>query len=60
MNLSSLELQRVLGSLLDQVDWLEVAVKVAKHRVASVYCNAIEKILLAQTCQSGGRRRGGK
>ena len=33
---------------MDQVDWLEVAVKVAENRPPSVYCNAIEKILLAR------------
>ena len=38
-----MELQRVLDSLLDQVDWLEVAVKVAKHRAPLVSCNAIKK-----------------
>jgi len=47
LKISSTELQRVLDSLLDQVDWLEVAVRVAEHRAPSIYCNAIEKILLA-------------
>ena len=46
LDISSTELQRVLKSLLDQVDWLEVAVKVAKNWALSVYCSAIEKILL--------------
>ena len=46
-NISSAELRKVLDSLLDQVDWLEVAVKVARNRAPSIYCNAIEKILLA-------------
>lgn len=47
LNISSTELQRVIDSLLDQIDWLEVALKVAKNRAPSVYCNAIKKILLA-------------
>jgi len=47
LEISSTELQRVLDSLLDQVDWLKVAVRVAEHRAPSIYCNAIEKILLA-------------
>lgn len=51
LNISSTELQRVLDSLLDQVDWLEVAIKVAKNRAPSVYCNAIEQILLAHIYQ---------
>ena len=51
LSISSKELQRVLDSLLDQVDWLEVAVKVAKNRAPAVYCNAIEKILLAHIHQ---------
>jgi len=50
-HISSTELQRVLDSLLDQVDWLEVATKVAKNRAPSIYCNAIEKILLAHIFQ---------
>ena len=41
----------MLDSLLDQVDWLEVAIKVAKKRAPSVYCNAIEQILLAHIYQ---------
>lgn len=41
----------MLDSLLDQVDWLEVAIKVAKNRAPSVYCNAIEQILLAHIYQ---------
>ena len=45
--ISSAELRRVLDSLFDQVDWLEVAVKVASNRAPSIYCNAVEKILLA-------------
>ena len=51
LNVSSTELQRVLDSLLDQIDWLEVAMKVAKNRAPSVYCNAIEQILLAHIYQ---------
>ncbi|KAL8823664.1 MAG: hypothetical protein Q9191_005656 [Dirinaria sp. TL-2023a] len=51
LDIFSLELQRVLESLLDQVDWLKVAVKAAKHRAPSIYCNAIEKIVLAQIYQ---------
>ncbi len=51
LDVSSVELQRVLDSLLDQVDWLEVAVKVAEDRAPSIYCNAIEKILLAHIHQ---------
>ena len=51
LNFSSTELQRVLDSLLDQVAWLEVAVKDAKKRAPSVYCNAIEKILLVHIYQ---------
>ena len=46
LNVSSTELQRVLDSLLDQVDWFEVVIKVAKNRAPLVYCNAIEQILL--------------
>lgn len=38
-------------SLLDQVDWLEVAIKVAKNRAPSVYCKTIEQILLAHIYQ---------
>ncbi len=38
-------------SLLDRIDWLEVATKVAKNRAPSVYCNAIEQILLAHIYQ---------
>ena len=41
----------MLDSLLDQVDWLEVAIKVARNRAPSIYCNAIEKILLAHIYQ---------
>jgi hypothetical protein len=41
----------VLDSLLDQVDWLEVAEKVARNRAPSIYFNAIEKILLAHIYQ---------
>ena len=37
----------MLDSLLDQVDWLEVAIKVAKNRAPSFYRNTIEQILLA-------------
>jgi len=37
----------VLDSFLDQVDWLEMAVRVAENRAPSIYCNAVEKILLA-------------
>ncbi|KAK3169328.1 hypothetical protein OEA41_008711 [Lepraria neglecta] len=51
LDISSTELQRVLDSLLDQVDWLEVAVKVARNRAPSIYCNAIENILLAHIYQ---------
>ena len=51
LNISSTELQRVLDSLLDQVDWLEVAVKVARNRAPSVYCKAIENLLLAHIYQ---------
>ncbi len=51
LNISSTELQRVLDSLLDQVDWLEVAGKVARNRAPSIYYNAIEKILLAHIYQ---------
>ncbi len=51
LNISSTELQRVLDSLLDQVDWLEVAAKVARNRAPSIYYNAIEKILLAHIYQ---------
>jgi len=51
LSVSPTELQRVLDSLLDQVDWLEVAIKVAKNRAPSVYCNAIEQILLAHIYQ---------
>ena len=51
LNISSTELQRVLDSLLDQIDWLEVAVKVGKNRAPLVYCDAIEKILLAHIYQ---------
>ena len=51
LNISALKLQRLLESLLDQVDWLKIAVKVAKHRASSIYCNAIEKILLTQIYQ---------
>ncbi|KAL2040403.1 hypothetical protein N7G274_006846 [Stereocaulon virgatum] len=51
LNILSTELQRVLDSLLDQVDWLEVAIKVAKSRAPSIYCQAIEQILLAQIYQ---------
>lgn len=50
-NISSTELQRVLDSLLDQIDWLEVAVKVAKNRAPLVYYDAIEKVLLTHTYQ---------
>lgn len=41
----------MLDSLLDQVDWLEVAAKVARNRAPSIYYNAIEKILLAHIYQ---------
>lgn len=51
LNISSTELQRVLDSLLDQVDWLEVAAKVARNRAPSIYYNTIEKILLAHIYQ---------
>ena len=51
INISSIELQKVLDSLMDQVNWLEVAIKVAKDRPPSVYCNAIEKIVLAHLYQ---------
>ena len=51
LNISSTELQRALDSLLDQVNWLEVATDVAKNRAPFVYCNAIEKILLAHIYQ---------
>ncbi len=51
LNISSTELQRVLDSLLDQTDWLEVTVKVARNRAPSIYYNAIEKILLAHIYQ---------
>ena len=51
LNIISTELQRVLDSLLEQVDWVEVAIKVAKNRAPSVYCNAIEQILLAHIYQ---------
>ena len=51
LSISSTELQRVLDSLLDQVDWLEVVMKVAKNRAPSVYCNTIEQILLAHIYQ---------
>jgi len=51
LKISSTELQRMLDSLLDQIDWLEVAVKVAKNRAPSVYCDVIEKILLAHIYQ---------
>ena len=39
--------QRVLNSLLDQVDWLEMAVRVTENRAPSLYCNAVQKILQA-------------
>jgi len=34
-----------------EIDWSEVAIKVAKNRAPSVYCNAIEQILLAHIYQ---------
>lgn len=46
LNISSIELQKVINSLLDQIDWLEVALKLAKKWAPSVYCNIIKKILL--------------
>lgn len=52
-DVSSIELRRVLDSILDQVDWLEVAVKVANNRAPSIYCRAIEKILVAHIDQLG-------
>ena len=36
----------VLGSLQDQINWLEIVVMVGKNRASLVYYNAIEKILL--------------
>lgn len=51
LNVSSTELQRVLDALLDQIDWLKVAIKVAKNRAPSIYCNAVEQILLAHIYQ---------
>lgn len=41
----------MLDSLLGQVDWLEVASKVAKNRAPFVYCNVVEKVLLGHTYQ---------
>lgn len=51
LNVSSTELKRVLESIFNQVDWLEVALAVAKNRAPSVYCEVIEKILQAQIHQ---------
>lgn len=51
LNISSIELQRVLDSLLNQVDWLKVIEKVARNRAASIYYNAIKNILLAHIYQ---------
>lgn len=48
LDLSSVKLGGILESLLDQVDWLEVTAKVAQNRPPSVYCQAVEKIFLAQ------------
>ena len=47
LGVSSAELQGVLNSLLNQINWLEVTKKVAKNRAPSVYYNAIKQILLA-------------
>lgn len=51
LKVSSTELQRVLDSILDQIDWLEVAVKVARNRAPSIYCNIIKMILRAHIYQ---------
>ena len=51
LNVSSTELKRVLESIFNQVDWLEVALAVAKNRAPSIYCEVIEKILQAQIHQ---------
>ncbi|KAL2047617.1 hypothetical protein N7G274_000659 [Stereocaulon virgatum] len=51
LQISSTELQKVLDSFLDQVDWLEVAEKVARNRAPSIYFNAIEKILIVHIYQ---------
>lgn len=51
LKLSSLELQRMLESFQDQVDWLEGAVKMAKHPAPLVYCKVMEDIVLAQIYQ---------
>ena len=51
LSISSAELRKVLDSILEQMDWLEVAIKVARDRVPSTYFNVIEDILLAHINQ---------
>jgi len=51
LNVSSTKLKRVLESIFNQVDWLEVTLAMIKNRASSVYCEVIEKILQAQIHQ---------
>jgi len=51
LNVSSTELERMLESIFNQVDWLEMALAIVKNRAPSIYCEVIEKILQAQIHQ---------
>lgn len=47
-HISSTELQRVWGALMNQIDWLKLAKEVATNTAPSFYYRTVEKILLAE------------
>ncbi len=45
LNVSSTKLKRVLESIFNQVDWLEMTLAIVKNWASSIYSKVIEKIL---------------